>query len=98
MQYYRTKGGLYYVMYNNGTKRRISEKLYLSKVQNVSKSRRTRSKSRSNSRSKCKNYLSKKIAQNMKEYEMGKFSNRKQVIAISYSQTKQKYPNCSIFH
>lgn len=37
----------------------------------------------------CKNYLKKKINKNIKEYR-----NRKQSIAISYSQVKKEHPAC----
>ena len=30
----------------------------------------------------------------MKEYKLGRFSNRKQAIAVSYSQIRKKYPDC----
>lgn len=42
----------------------------------------------------CKKDVSKKIATNMKEYEKGKFKNRKQAIAVAYSQVQQKRPAC----
>ncbi len=45
---------------------------------------------------KCKNFLSKKISENMKKYKSGKrmsngrkITSRKQAIAISYSQVRK---------
>ena len=43
---------------------------------------------------KCNKFLSKKISKNMKEYKKGRWKNRKQALAVSYSQTKKKYPKC----
>ena len=43
---------------------------------------------------KCKDELKNKIKINMLEYKEGKFANRKQAIAVSYSQIGKKYPNC----
>lgn len=47
------------------------------------------------SRTRCKNLLSKKISINMRELKKGKFKNRAQAIAVSYSQVKKKYPSCA---
>jgi hypothetical protein len=49
------------------------------------------------SETRCHNYLKKKIETNMKEMEKGRnyrLRNRNQAIAVSYSQTLQKYPAC----
>lgn len=46
-------------------------------------------------KSPCKTFLKEKIRENMKEYKQGRFSSPKQAIAVSYSQTRKKYPNCS---
>ena len=46
------------------------------------------------SRSPCRQYLSKKIAINMKEYKEGVYASPKQAIAVSYSQVKKLYPHC----
>ena len=43
---------------------------------------------------RCKKELSNKIRENMKEYHNGRYVNRKQAIAVSYSQIKRKYPQC----
>ncbi len=42
----------------------------------------------------CKKAVSKKIATNMKEYEKGTFTSRKQAIAVAYSQTQKDRPAC----
>ena len=39
--------------------------------------------------------LKKKIKINMREYNNGKYANRKQAIAVAYSQIKKKYPQCN---
>ena len=44
--------------------------------------------------SKCKSELKEKIRLNMREYNKGRYSNRKQAIAVAYSQIKKKYPQC----
>ena len=62
-----------------------------------------RQKRRSTSRQKrrymtiarCKSELKEKIKINTREYNDGKFANRKQAIAIAYSQIKRKYPQCT---
>jgi hypothetical protein len=56
-------------------------------------------KSRRRSRSymtlaRCKSALNDKIKINMREYNEGKYANRKQAIAIAYSQINKKYPQC----
>ena len=61
--------------------------------------RRSRRRSRSHKRSymtlaRCKTALKEKIKINMREYNNGKYSNRKQAIAVAYSQIKKKYPQC----
>ena len=43
---------------------------------------------------RCKKELKDKIKFNMKEYNNGKYANRKQAIAIAYSQIYRKYPKC----
>lgn len=44
---------------------------------------------------RCKSLLAEKIKINMREYNAGKFSSRAQAIAVSYSQVKKMFPNCS---
>tara|TARA_R100001163_G_C5068418_1_gene208673 strand:- start:2338 stop:2496 length:159 start_codon:yes stop_codon:yes gene_type:complete len=46
----------------------------------------------------CKRRLQKKINQNMKEYEAGKFVSRSQALAVSYSQVNKQYPKCQKFY
>lgn len=36
----------------------------------------------------CKEFLGRKIAENMRELKKGKFSSRAQAIAVSYSQVR----------
>ena len=43
---------------------------------------------------KCKTELKNKILINMREYNNGRYSNRKQAIAVAYAQIKKKYPKC----
>jgi len=61
------------------------------------RSKRVSRKSRSLDSVKCKELLSEKIAKNMREYKEGKYVSRKQSLAVSYSQIKKKYPECSKF-
>ena len=44
--------------------------------------------------SKCKQYLSDKIAENIRE---GKFKTRQQAIAVAFSQVKKSHPQCKRF-
>jgi len=65
-------------------------------------SKRRSSKRRSSKRSKksvymkldCNAELKEKIKINTREYNNGKYSSRKQAIAVAYSQIKKKYPQC----
>lgn len=54
---------------------------------------------RSGSRKKrsCQNKLKNKIRINMAEYKKGRFSSRKQALAVSYAQVKKKSPGCKRF-
>ncbi len=72
------------------TKRRVTKRRSVKK----SKASRRRSALKA-SRTRCKNLLSKKISINMKELKKGKFKNRAQAIAVSYSQVSKKYPSCA---
>jgi hypothetical protein len=61
------------------------------------KSRRRRSHSRRRKTTymtlaRCKEELKEKIKINTREYNDGKYANRKQAIAVAYSQIKRKYP------
>ena len=42
----------------------------------------------------CREKLTSKIRINMEEYKRGRWLNRAQAIAVSYSQTQKKYPEC----
>ena len=42
----------------------------------------------------CQTKLKNKIRINMAEYKKGRFSSRKQALAVSYAQVKKKYPSC----
>lgn len=44
----------------------------------------------------CQSLLHKKIAINMDELKKGKYISRSQAIAVSYSQIKNTYPECSV--
>lgn len=59
------------------------------------KSQKKTSPKKGSLKSKCRSYLGKKIGINMQEFKNGRFSNRFQALAVSYSQTKKKYPQCS---
>ena len=43
---------------------------------------------------RCKTVLRQQIRVNMREYNKGRYSNRKQAIAIAYSMVSRKYSNC----
>ncbi len=51
-------------------------------------------KSKSKLQIKCRQYLSKKISKNMKEWKQGKYRSRQQALAVSYSQTRKANPKC----
>ena len=53
-------------------------------------------KTKSNPTKKCKQYLRNKIRKTMREYKKKTkgIKNRKQALAIAYSQTKKKHPKC----
>jgi hypothetical protein len=55
-----------------------------------------RSKKILKKKSKCKLYLQKKISKNIDEFKKGRYKSIKQAIAVSYSQTKKKFPRCSL--
>ena len=60
-----------------------------------SRSRKTSRKVSRKTRKSCESYLRKKIRANMKEYNEGRYASRQQAIAISYSQTRKRFPSCS---
>jgi hypothetical protein len=49
---------------------------------------------RSATASKCRDWLQDKISINMKEYNKGRWVSRAQAVAVSYSQVKNKHPEC----
>jgi hypothetical protein len=49
---------------------------------------------KSKTETQCKKRLSDKIRINMEEMEAGRFSSRRQAVAVSYSQINKKYPGC----
>ena len=60
--------------------------------------KKRRRKTKSNPTQKCKQYLRNKIKKTMREYKKKTkgIKNRKQALAIAYSQTKKKYPRCKL--
>ena len=81
-------------------KRGKNRKRSVKKRQTKKKQLRSRTKKRNYSKShpkkdKCYKYLKSKIKINMSEYKRGRYSSRQQALAVSYSQTKKKYPGCS---
>ena len=62
----------------------------------VRKSRR-KSVRKSTKHEKCLSFLKRKIAININEYKQGRWKTRQQAIAVSYSQTRDKYPKCAKF-
>ena len=61
----------------------------------IKKSFKKKSPKKTSLKLKCRKYLSKKIGINMAEYKKGRWSNKKQAIAVSISETKKKFPQCS---
>ena len=43
---------------------------------------------------KCQEKLQRKIRTNLRKYSQGKFSSRKQAIAVSYQQIRRTNPKC----
>lgn len=60
--------------------------------------KKRRRKTKSNPTKKCKQYLRNKIKKTMREYKKKTkgIKNRKQALAIAYSQTKKKHPRCKL--
>ena len=59
-----------------------------------SKKRSSRGKRSSRAKRSCQTKLKNKIRINMAEYKKGRFSSRKQALAVSYAQVKKKSPSC----
>jgi hypothetical protein len=55
-------------------------------------------KNRSASSIKCRKYVSDKIRKTMHEYKKGRYSSRKQAIAVAFSMSRKKYPKCSRYY
>jgi len=101
--YTRSSGGYYYKTLASGKKIRVSKDEYLknkkSKSKKYSKTKKTPHKKSGSkySKDKCQELLSDKISINMGEFKEGKWKNRKQALAVSYSQVNNKYPKCEKF-
>ena len=63
------------------------------RINGRSKSRKITKRSSRGKRS-CQTKLKNKIRINMAEYKKGRFSSRKQALAVSYAQVKKKSPSC----
>ena len=44
----------------------------------------------------CQNYLKTTIKKNLKKYKSGRYTSSRQAIAVSYTMTKRKFPNCKL--
>jgi len=103
-KYIRTSNGRFYKVNAEGKKTRIGRESYLKAIKEEKKKRKTsRKTSRKVSRkgkktSICQQRLQKKIKENMKEFEEGKFANRSQALAVAYSQVAKKYPGCRKYY
>ena len=76
---------------------------YLHKKNRLSTKKKSRKSTKKKSRKskkkalgKCKQYFQQKVRQNMYEYKEGRWTSRKQALAVSYSQTRKK-KGCSKF-
>ena len=77
---------------------------YLHKKNRLSTKKKSRKSTKKKSRKstkkkalgKCKQYFQEKVRQNMYEYKEGRWTSRKQALAVSYSQTRKK-KGCSKF-
>ena len=84
------------------SRRRRSSKLSRKRRSSKRRSSKPSRKRRSSKLSKksvymkldCNAELKEKIKINTREYNNGKYSSRKQAIAVAYSQIKKKYPQC----
>lgn len=94
--------------YNSKTKRSGSRKKRSSRGRGDKGRKRSGSRGKRSSRGKsssrtkrssrgkrsCQTKLKNKIKINMAEYKKGRFSSRKQALAVSYAQVKKKSPSC----
>lgn len=53
-----------------------------------------KSRTKKSLKQKCQQWVSNKIAINMREYKKGKYKSPKQAIAVAYSQVLKKHPEC----
>ena len=53
-----------------------------------------KSRSRTKKKTPCQIYLQQKIGINMREWKRGRYKSQRQALAVSYNQTKSKYPRC----
>ena len=108
--YNRSSGGYYYKTLASGKKVRVAKDEYLKNLKNrgkkhsgkkyskVKKIPQKRSGSRSRyTKDNCRELLSDQISLNMREFGDGKWKNRKQALAVSYSQINTQYPKCERF-
>ena len=75
--------------YNSKSERSGSRKKRSSRAIGAKEGKRSSRAKRS-----CQTKLKNKIKINMAEYKKGRFSSRKQALAVSYAQVKKKSPSC----
>ena len=68
-----------------------------SKSGKVKRGSHVKSRRKSYTKKQCRAYLSRKIRENMHELKRGRWANRSQCIAVSFSQTQRRFPGCSRF-
>jgi len=100
--YHRSAGGYYYQTLASGKKVRISKEKYLKNKtkagkHNKSKKAGKRRSPKRKSKSVCRDLVGDKIALNMREFKEGKWQNRSQAIAVSFSQVQAQHPRCRRF-
>lgn len=101
MKYYRASKGYFYKISEKGIKTRISKDAYLKLIKKnviVKKNLSPKHSSKpysSAEEQKCREYLYQKMQENIAEFELGRYSSKSQAFAVSYAQTKKKYPNCA---
>jgi hypothetical protein len=44
----------------------------------------------------CQNFLKQSINKSLKKYKKGDYKSAKQAVAVGYSLTKRKFPNCQL--
>jgi hypothetical protein len=102
--YSRSSGGYYYKILASGNKVRVSKDEYLKN--HKSKAKYSKSKASKSPKKRagtgytkdaCRELLTDKISLNMGEFSEGKWKNRKQALAVSYSQINTQHPKCKRF-